>query len=158
MNAPYELHSSYSELPALESPLLVVMMTGWIDAGSAAANAMTHLVEVTGATTLLTFDSDEFIDYRARRPLMELRDGVSTRLVWATPEMMRGRDVNGRDVSQIDYYVAFAYWKVACIIEGVYARYVGGALGTRSDEEIAPFVTQVDAALRAADETLARLH
>jgi len=64
----------------------------------------------------------------------------------------------GRDVSQIDYYVAFAYWKVACIIEGVYARYVGGALGTRSDEEIAPFVTQVDAALRAADETLARLH
>ena len=65
---------------------------------------------------------------------------------------------SGRDVSHINYYVAFAYWKVACIIEGVYARYVGGALGTRSDEEIAPFVTQVDAALRAADETLARLH
>jgi hypothetical protein len=61
-------------------------------------------------------------------------------------------------VSQIDFYVAFAYWKVACIIEGVYARYVGGALGTRSEDEIAPFVTQVDAALRAADETLARLH
>ena len=98
MSAPYELHSSYTELPTLESPLLVVMMTGWIDAGSAAANAMAHLVEVTGATTLLTFDSDEFIDYRARRPLMELRDGVSTRLVWATPELMRGRDANGRDV------------------------------------------------------------
>lgn len=65
---------------------------------------------------------------------------------------------SGRDVSQIDFYVAFAYWKVACIIEGVYARYVGGALGTRSEDEIAPFVTQVDAALRAADETLARLH
>jgi hypothetical protein len=47
---------------------------------------------------------------------------------------------------------------VACIIEGVYARYVGGALGTRSEDEIAPFVTQVDAALRAADQTLARLH
>ena len=65
---------------------------------------------------------------------------------------------SGRDVSHVDYYVAFAYWKVACIIEGVYARYVGGALGSRSDDEIAPFVTQVDAALRAADETLARLH
>jgi aminoglycoside phosphotransferase (APT) family kinase protein len=65
---------------------------------------------------------------------------------------------SGRDVAHIDYYVAFAYWKVACIIEGVYARYVGGALGSRSDDDIAPFVTQVDAALRAADETLARLH
>ncbi|MGA0064682.1 MAG: PAC2 family protein [Ilumatobacteraceae bacterium] len=98
MNAPYELHSSYTELPKLESPVLVVMMTGWIDAGSAAANAMAHLAEVTSATTLLTFDADEFIDFRARRPLMELRDGVSTRLVWAAPEMMRGRDANGRDV------------------------------------------------------------
>lgn len=66
--------------------------------------------------------------------------------------------LSGRDVTHIDYYVAFAYWKVACIIEGVYARYVGGALGARNDAEIAPFVTQVDAALRAAHETLARLH
>lgn len=36
---------------------------------------------------------------------------------------------SGRDLSQLDFYVAFGYWKLACILEGVYARYVGGAMG-----------------------------
>jgi aminoglycoside phosphotransferase (APT) family kinase protein len=37
--------------------------------------------------------------------------------------------VSGRDLSQIDYYTAFGYWKLACIIEGVYTRYKGGSMG-----------------------------
>ena len=36
---------------------------------------------------------------------------------------------SGRDVSKIDFYVAFGYWKLACILEGVFARYAGGAMG-----------------------------
>jgi aminoglycoside phosphotransferase (APT) family kinase protein len=36
---------------------------------------------------------------------------------------------SGRALSHLDFYVAFAYWKLACILEGVYARYVGGAMG-----------------------------
>jgi aminoglycoside phosphotransferase (APT) family kinase protein len=36
---------------------------------------------------------------------------------------------SGRDLSALDFYVAFGYWKLACILEGVYARYVGGAMG-----------------------------
>jgi aminoglycoside phosphotransferase (APT) family kinase protein len=39
---------------------------------------------------------------------------------------------SGRDLSRLDFYVAFGYWKLACIIEGVYARYVGGAMGSGS--------------------------
>jgi aminoglycoside phosphotransferase (APT) family kinase protein len=39
---------------------------------------------------------------------------------------------SGRDLSELDFYVAFGYWKLACIIEGVYARYVGGAMGSAS--------------------------
>jgi aminoglycoside phosphotransferase (APT) family kinase protein len=35
----------------------------------------------------------------------------------------------GRDLQHIGFYVAFAYWKLACILEGVYARYIGGAMG-----------------------------
>jgi aminoglycoside phosphotransferase (APT) family kinase protein len=33
---------------------------------------------------------------------------------------------SGRDLSRLDYYVAFGYWKLACILEGVYARYAAG--------------------------------
>jgi aminoglycoside phosphotransferase (APT) family kinase protein len=34
---------------------------------------------------------------------------------------------SGRDVTGIAYYMAFGYWKLACILQGVYARYVAGA-------------------------------
>ena len=34
-----------------------------------------------------------------------------------------------RDLSHLDYYVAFGYWKLACILDGVYTRYVKGAMG-----------------------------
>jgi aminoglycoside phosphotransferase (APT) family kinase protein len=36
---------------------------------------------------------------------------------------------SGRDLSRLGFYVAFGYWKLACILEGVYARYAGGAGG-----------------------------
>lgn len=38
---------------------------------------------------------------------------------------------SGREVPQIDFYMAFATWRLACILEGVYARYLGGAMGTK---------------------------
>ena len=43
----------------------------------------------------------------------------------------------GRPVGNIDYYVAFGYWKLACILEGVYTRYKAGAMGgDSSDAEV----------------------
>ena len=39
------------------------------------------------------------------------------------------------DIGSIIYYQAFAQWRLACIAEGVYARYLGGQQGSQ-DEEI----------------------
>jgi aminoglycoside phosphotransferase (APT) family kinase protein len=36
---------------------------------------------------------------------------------------------SGRDLGALDYYVAFGYWKLACILQGVLARYLAGAGG-----------------------------
>jgi aminoglycoside phosphotransferase (APT) family kinase protein len=69
----------------------------------------------------------------------------------------RYAEVSGRDLSQLDFYVAFGYWKLACILEGVYARYLGGALGARDPAELQPFRDQVDAAARMAGEYVERL-
>lgn len=77
---------------------MIVMMTGWIDASNAAAAAMEMLVTRTNATTVYEFDPDQFIDYRARRPKMELREGVNTRIEWSTPKMMLGKDRDSRDI------------------------------------------------------------
>ena len=41
---------------------------------------------------------------------------------------------SGRDISQLDFFVALGYWKLAAILEGVYARYAAGAYGETADE------------------------
>ena len=69
----------------------------------------------------------------------------------------RYADTSGLDLSGIDYYVAFGYWKLACIVEGVYARYVGGAMGEgRNGPEFDVFAQQVEALARAAAAALER--
>jgi aminoglycoside phosphotransferase (APT) family kinase protein len=40
---------------------------------------------------------------------------------------------SGRDLSRLDYYVAFAYWKLAVVLEGVVARHASGAYGEGDD-------------------------
>jgi aminoglycoside phosphotransferase (APT) family kinase protein len=64
--------------------------------------------------------------------------------------------VSGRDVSHVDYYVAFGYWKLACIVEGVYARYVGGAMG-KGASGFEAFALQVERLADQARATLDRL-
>jgi aminoglycoside phosphotransferase (APT) family kinase protein len=74
---------------------------------------------------------------------------------WDRPQLAeRYAEVSGRDLSQLDFYVAFAFWKLACIIEGVYSRYLGGALGDRPPEELAPFKLQVEQAAATAEKYL----
>ena len=41
---------------------------------------------------------------------------------------------SGRDISELDFFVALGYWKLAAILEGVYARYAAGAYGDTTDE------------------------
>lgn len=36
---------------------------------------------------------------------------------------------SGREVGDLHYYQAFGYWKLACILEGVFTRYKAGAMG-----------------------------
>lgn len=44
--------------------------------------------------------------------------------------MQRYAALTGFDVSRIDYYRAFAYWRLAAIRQGVYKRYLVGAMGS----------------------------
>jgi aminoglycoside phosphotransferase (APT) family kinase protein len=73
--------------------------------------------------------------------------------------MARYADASGRDLSGIDFYVAFGYWKLACIIEGVYARYRGGAMGDRGGDSSAFdfFGEQVIALAEAARQAVGRV-
>ena len=41
----------------------------------------------------------------------------------------RYAEVSGRDLSELDFFTALGYWKLAIILEGVYARYTAGGYG-----------------------------
>jgi aminoglycoside phosphotransferase (APT) family kinase protein len=55
---------------------------------------------------------------------------------------------SGRDLSQLNFYVALGYWKLAIILEGVYARYTAGGYG-KVNEGVEAFARLVE---RLADE------
>ena len=99
-------------LPELDSPTMLVMMTGWIDASGAAAGAMEHIVSQTNSTTLIEFDPDTFIDYRARRPMMELREGVNAKINWTLPEIRIGQDSAGVDLLLLTGPEPDAAWRL----------------------------------------------
>jgi aminoglycoside phosphotransferase (APT) family kinase protein len=58
---------------------------------------------------------------------------------------------SGRDLADLDFFVALGYWKLAIILEGVYARYAAGAYG-KADEGIQQFARLVERLAEAADE------
>ncbi len=84
--------------PAVERPVLVVCMEGWIDAGLAAGNALSHLIGSMPNELVATFDSDELIDYRARRPTLRIVNGVDKDLRWAEIRLHLATNRTGRSV------------------------------------------------------------
>jgi aminoglycoside phosphotransferase (APT) family kinase protein len=68
----------------------------------------------------------------------------------------RYAELSGRDLSEIDFYVALAYWKLAIILQGIIYRVSAGQYGEAEDggSESAAIVEQL---ARAADEAERRL-
>ena len=65
----------------------------------------------------------------------------------------RNAEVSGRDLSEIDYYVAFGFWKLACICEGVLKRYQAGVMGGADVSGLVEMFTVHVANLAAAAAT-----
>jgi aminoglycoside phosphotransferase (APT) family kinase protein len=57
------------------------------------------------------------------------------------------------DLEPLPYYVAFAHWRLACILEGVYARFRSGAMG-QEDEDLEGYADRVGALAARADDIL----
>jgi aminoglycoside phosphotransferase (APT) family kinase protein len=65
----------------------------------------------------------------------------------------------GRDLSEIDYYIAFGSWRLAVISEGVYARYLHGAMGDQviSEDQLNAFKTGTEVLAESALDAMTRL-
>ena len=52
---------------------------------------------------------------------------------------------SGADVGDVDFYVALACWKLACIAEGVHARYRAGVMGDEDEDAVRAMADRVEA-------------
>jgi len=84
--------------PELSEPVLVVSLEGWIDAGLGASTAISTMLNTISTEVLATFDTEYFIDQRARRPLARIVDGITTELTWPEIQLRYGRDGDGADI------------------------------------------------------------
>jgi len=94
--------------------------------------------------------------------------GTSAALPQASPTALEGfwrrddvlhryAEVSGRDLSAIDFYIAFGWWKLTCIIAGVYARYAGGAMGDVGQDTIDGFAAMVATLADLADDAAGKV-
>lgn len=51
---------------------------------------------------------------------------------------------SGRTIHDLSYYLAFASWRLGCILEGVYSRYRAGAMGAELPASIDSFERRID--------------
>jgi aminoglycoside phosphotransferase (APT) family kinase protein len=93
--------------------------------------------------------------------LMPLLEAPTTAAGFPSREQVRERyaERSGRDLSEIDFYVALGWWKLAIILEGVYSRYSAGQYGKPQEgiEGLERFAAIVANLAEAADEAERRL-
>ncbi len=81
----------------LQSPILLVCLDGWVDAGRVLERTVKAILD--GPSVLVaSFDADELVNYRSRRPVMHVESGINTGLDWPSIDVLASRDLDGRDV------------------------------------------------------------
>src|SRR4051794_37574210 len=90
----------WANRPRLRTPVLVAAFEGWNDAGDAASDAVRWLARTLHAREFATLDPEEYFDFQAARPQVELVDGVVRRVSWPCVRFMAaggGSNRVGRD-------------------------------------------------------------
>lgn len=83
--------------PGLRDPILVVTLSGWVDAGMAGAGAVAVLTEQLEAKRAFgRIDLADLMDLQQTRPTVHLVDGISREITWPSIELIAGR--SARDV------------------------------------------------------------
>ena len=94
MPSLYQLHAH----DPVESPVLLLATESWTDAGLGAQAAIAQILGTVPTDVLASVDSDRLIDFRSRRPIVRISDGVVESLSWPEIQLRVGRDSAGRSL------------------------------------------------------------
>jgi proteasome assembly chaperone (PAC2) family protein len=75
----------------LRAPALVCAFKGWNDAADAASTALTFIGGALGAERFATIDPEEFYDFQATRPTIQMKDGRAREVLWPEVEIYAAR-------------------------------------------------------------------
>ena len=84
--------------PQLRSPILIAAFRGWNDAGDSASYAAEHLRRVWAADKMAEIDPEEFYDFQAVRPNVELVDGLTRKINWPENAFWSAELEGGHDI------------------------------------------------------------
>jgi predicted ATP-grasp superfamily ATP-dependent carboligase len=151
--ALYERRSSRQP----DRPVLVVSLDGWVDAGLGAASATASLLGSIPTEVLATFDGDDLIDQRARRPVLQIVDGVNAGLKWPEIRLLAGEDRNGNDMVFLVGPEPDLHWRpfVAGVVELAEELGVRLVVGLGAFPAAAPHTRPIRLAATATNSELA---
>jgi len=97
MPHPSDIHERVANAPAVPHGLpLVVLLTGFTDAGSAVSGLIDHLRDSADLQPVVMFDNDALLDYRARRPVISFDQDHLTEFRPQRLELSLGTDALGQ--------------------------------------------------------------
>jgi proteasome assembly chaperone (PAC2) family protein len=77
---------------------MIAAFSGWNDAADAASDAVRWLVRAANARPFAALDIEEYLDFQAARPTVELVDGVVRTVNWPSLALSAGSLPGGRDL------------------------------------------------------------
>lgn len=78
--------------------MLLLATESWVDAGLGAQAAIAHILQTIPTEVLATFSADELIDFRSRRPIVRISDGIVENVRWPEIQLRAGQDAAGKSV------------------------------------------------------------
>jgi len=79
------------DVPKLRAPVLVCAFQGWNDAAGAASTALGTVAASFDAELIAAVDPEEFFDFQATRPTIELTEGQTRRIEWPQNNLLAAR-------------------------------------------------------------------
>ncbi len=103
---------SYHGSADLREPILIAAFKGWNDAGEAASFAASHLTRVWDAKKIASIEPEDFYDFQAVRPQVELVDGITRKIIWPSNDFWAAHlEGSARDVMIMIGTEPNTHWK-----------------------------------------------
>ncbi|WP_460795561.1 proteasome assembly chaperone family protein [Microbacterium sp. GXF0217] len=115
-----DLFERVANAPAVPTGLpLVMLLTGFTDAGSAVSGLIDHLRETADPQPLVAFDNDVLLDYRARRPIIVFEQDHLTQFRPSRLELSLAHDALGQPFLLLSGYEPDFAWNAftAAVLE-----------------------------------------